>query len=233
VSQDRARILVVEDDLSILTGVSMNLRYEGYEVLQAQDGARGLEMAVSDAPDLIVLDVMMPKLNGYEVLRELRSRGVRTPVLVLSAKGMERDKVLGLDLGADDYVVKPFGVAELMARVKAVLRRRWGEDGQVVRFGEVAVNLGTKQVTRGDSAVELTAQEFRLLAQLVSNPGRTFSREELLSGAWGIDYEGTPRTVDTFVRQLRQKLEPDPETPRYILTARGLGYRFERPGAGG
>ena len=229
-SRERPRVLVVEDDLSILTGVSMNLRFEGYEVLQAQDGARGLEMAVSEAPDLIVLDVMMPRLNGYEVLRELRSRGVRTPVLVLSAKGMERDKVLGLDLGADDYVVKPFGVAELVARVKAVLRRRWGEDGEVVRFGDVAVNLGTKQVTRARAPVDLTAQEFRLLAHLVSNPGRTFSREELLSGAWGIDYEGTPRTVDTFVRQLRQKLEPDPEVPRHILTARGLGYRFERAG---
>ena len=229
-SRERPRVLVVEDDLSILTGVSMNLRYEGFEVLQAQDGAHGLEMAVSESPDLIVFDVMMPRLNGYEVLRELRSRGVRTPVLVLSAKGMERDKVLGLDLGADDYVVKPFGVAELMARVKAVLRRRWGEDGEVVRFGEVAVNLGTRAVTRGDAPVELTAQEFKLLVHLVSNPGRTFSREELVSGAWGIDYEGTPRTVDTFVRQLRQKLEPDPEDPRYILTARGLGYRFERPG---
>ncbi|HSP19748.1 MAG TPA: response regulator transcription factor [Myxococcaceae bacterium] len=228
-SEDRPRVLVVEDDLSILTGVSMNLRFEGYEVLQAQDGARGLEMAVSEAPDLIVLDVMMPKLNGYEVLRELRSRGVRTPVLVLSAKGMERDKVLGLDLGADDYVVKPFGVAELMARVKAVLRRRWGNDGQVLRFADVAVNLTTKQVTRSDAPVELTAQEFKLLAHLVTNPGRTFSREELLSGAWGIDYEGTPRTVDTFVRQLRQKVEPDPDVPRYILTVRGLGYRFERP----
>lgn len=230
-SQQKPRILVVEDDLSILTGVSMNLRYEGYEVLQAQDGAHGLEMAVSDAPDLIVLDVMMPRLNGYEVLRELRARGLRTPVLVLSAKGMERDKVLGLDLGADDYVVKPFGVAELMARVKAVLRRRWGDDGEVVRFGDVAVNLGTRAVTRTEAPVDLTAQEFRLLAHLVSNPGRTFSREELLSGAWGIDYEGTPRTVDTFVRQLRQKLEPDPEEPRFILTVRGLGYRFERPPA--
>jgi DNA-binding response OmpR family regulator len=228
-SQEKPRVLVVEDDLSILTGVSMNLRFEGYEVLQAQDGARGLEMAVTDAPDLIVLDVMMPKLNGYEVLKELRSRGVRTPVLVLSAKGMERDKVLGLDLGADDYVVKPFGVAELLARVKAVLRRRWGDDGQLVRFGEVAVNLAGRTVTRADRPVELTAQEFKLLAHLVSNPGRTFSREQLLSGAWGIDYEGTPRTVDTFVRQLRQKLEPDPEEPRYILTARGLGYRFDRP----
>jgi two-component system alkaline phosphatase synthesis response regulator PhoP len=229
VSEERQRILVVEDDLSILTGVSMNLRYEGYEVLQAQDGERGLEIAVAESPDLIVLDIMMPRINGYEVLRELRSRGVRTPVLVLSAKGLERDKVLGLDLGADDYVVKPFGVAELLARVKAVLRRRYGEDGEVLRFGDVAVDLRSRVVTRGGAPVELTAQEFRLLAHLVSNPGRTFSRDELLRGAWGVDYEGTARTVDTFVRQLRQKVEPDPEAPRYIVTARGLGYRFERP----
>jgi two-component system, OmpR family, alkaline phosphatase synthesis response regulator PhoP len=228
-TEERPRVLVVEDDLSILTGVSMNLRFEGYEVLQAQDGARALELAVQESPDLIVLDVMLPQMNGYEVLRELRGRGLRTPVLVLSAKGLERDKVLGLDLGADDYVVKPFGVAELMARVKAVLRRRWGEDGEVIRFGEVAVDLNNKTVSRAGEAVELTAQEFRLLVQLVSNPGRTFSREQLLSGAWGLDYEGTPRTVDTFVRQLRQKLEPDPDEPRYIVTARGLGYRFERP----
>lgn len=228
-TEERPRVLVVEDDLSILTGVSMNLRFEGYEVLQAQDGARGLELAVQESPDLIVLDVMLPQMNGYEVLRELRGRGLRTPVLVLSAKGLERDKVLGLDLGADDYVVKPFGVAELMARVKAVLRRRWGEDGEVIRFGEVAVDLNNKTVSRAGESVELTAQEFRLLVQLISNPGRTFSREQLISGAWGVDYEGTPRTVDTFVRQLRQKLEPDPDEPRYIVTARGLGYRFERP----
>jgi DNA-binding response OmpR family regulator len=226
---ERPRVLVVEDDLSILTGVSMNLRFEGYEVLQAQDGAQGLQLAVQETPDLIVLDVMLPRMNGYEVLRELRGRGLRTPVLVLSAKGLERDKVLGLDLGADDYVVKPFGVAELIARVKAVLRRRWGEEGELIRFGEVTVDLHSKTVTRAGAAVELTAQEFRLLAQLVSHPGRTFSREQLLSGAWGVDYEGTPRTVDTFVRQLRQKLEPNPDAPRYILTARGLGYRFERP----
>ena len=229
-SGEKTRVLVVEDDLSILTGVSMNLRYEGYEVLQAQDGERGLELAVAESPDLIVLDIMMPRINGYEFLRELRSRGVRTPVLVLSAKGMERDKVLGLDLGADDYVVKPFGVAELIARVKAVLRRRYGEDGEVLRFGDVAVDLRSRAVTRDGAPVELTAQEFRLLAHLVGSPGRTFSRDELLRGAWGLDYEGTARTVDTFVRQLRQKLEPDPDAPRYILTARGLGYRFERPG---
>ncbi len=221
------RILVVEDDLSILTGVSMNLRLEGYEILQAQDGARGLELALSEHPDLLVLDVMLPKMNGYEVLKELRSRGNRTPVLMLSAKGLERDKILGLDLGADDYVAKPFGLAELLARVKAVLRRRFPEGGQVVQCGEVSVDLGAKRATRGGSEVDLTAQEFRLLAHLLAQPGRVFSRDELLSGAWGFDYQGTARTVDTFMRQLRQKLEPDPERPRHFVTVRGMGYRFE------
>jgi two-component system, OmpR family, alkaline phosphatase synthesis response regulator PhoP len=232
VTEDGGRILVVEDDLAILTGVSMNLSYEGYQVLQAQDGAQGLQLAVSEKPDLVILDLMLPRMNGYEVLRELRRRGQRVPVLLLSAKGMERDKVLGLDLGADDYVVKPFGVGELLARVKALLRRRYGEEGTVVRFGDVAVELEDKRVLRGGKPVEMTAQEFRLLVHLLSQPGRVFTREELLSGAWGVDYEGTPRTVDTFMRQLRAKLEPDPDQPRYFVTARGLGYRFERDGAG-
>jgi two-component system alkaline phosphatase synthesis response regulator PhoP len=226
-TSEAGRILVVEDDLSILTGVSMNLRYEGYEVLQAQDGAQGLELAVQQSPDLVILDIMLPRMNGYELLTELRRRGHRVPVLMLSARGMERDKVRGLDLGADDYVAKPFGVAELLARVKALLRRRYGEEGTVVRFGDVAVELDEKRVLRAGKPLEVTAQEFRLLVHLLSQPGRIFTREELLSGAWGLEYEGTPRTVDTFIRQLRAKLEPDPEQPRYFVTARGLGYRFE------
>ena len=226
-TSEAGRILVVEDDLSILTGVSMNLRYEGYEVLQAQDGVQGLELAVQQSPDLVILDIMLPRMNGYEVLTELRRRGQRVPVLMLSARGMERDKVRGLDLGADDYVAKPFGVAELLARVKALLRRRYGEEGTVIRFGDVRVELDEKRVLRAGKPLEVTAQEFRLLVHLLSQPGRIFTREELLSGAWGLEYEGTPRTVDTFIRQLRAKLEPDPEQPRYFVTARGLGYRFE------
>ena len=228
---DAGRILVVEDDLSILTGVSMNLRFEGYEVLQAQDGAQGLELAIQQSPDLVILDIMLPRMNGYEVLTELRRRGQRVPVLLLSARGMERDKVRGLDLGADDYVAKPFGVAELVARVKALLRRRYGAEGTVVRFGDVTVELDEKRVLRAGQPLELTAQEFRLLVHLLSQPGRIFTREELLSGAWGLEYEGTPRTVDTFIRQLRAKLEPDPDQPRYFVTARGLGYRFEADAA--
>jgi len=221
------RILVVEDDLAILSGLSMNLRYEGYDVLQAQDGRTGLQKAVDERPDLVVLDVMLPEMNGYQVLRELRSRGNDVPVVIVSAKGGETDKTTGLDVGADDYVVKPFGLQELLSRIKAVMRRRY-RGAEVLTFGDSAVDLVSKSATRGGQSVEMTAQEFRLLQHFVSHPGRTFSREELLSGAWGYDYEGTPRTVDNFVRQLRLKFEPDPDRPRYFLTVRGLGYRFER-----
>lgn len=223
------RILVVEDDLSILTGLSINLRIEGYEVLQAQDGRVGLAKALDEAPDLIVLDIMLPELNGFELLKELRQRGRDTAVVMLSAKGMETDKILGLNLGADDYVVKPFGLQELMARIKAVLRRRHPVSGAPpVTFGDVEVDMVGKTVARAGKAVELTAQEFKLLTHFLAHPGRTFSREELLSGAWGFDYEGSARTVDNFVRQLRLKFEPDPESPRHFLTIRGLGYRFDR-----
>ena len=225
------RILVVEDDLSILTGVSLNLKYEGYEVLQAQDGKRGLQLALDAAPDLMVLDIMLPELNGYELLTELRKRGSELPVIVLSAKGLESDKILGLTLGADDYLAKPFGLQELLARIKAVLRRRQ-RDQNKVEFGAISVDLTAKRALKDGEPVELTAQEFKLLAHLVSHPGRTFGREELLSGAWGFDYQGTARTVDNFVRQLRLKLEPEPDAPRYFLTVRGLGYRFT-PSDGG
>jgi two-component system alkaline phosphatase synthesis response regulator PhoP len=221
------RILVVEDDLSILAGLSMNLKFDGYEVLQAQDGRAGLERALDDRPDLIVLDLMLPQMNGYEVIRELRRRGNRVPVVVLSAKGMESDKILGLDLGADDYVVKPFGLQELLARIKAVLRRRYGS-AAVIQFADVAVDLDARKVTRRGKTVDLTAQEFRILEHLVAHPGRTFTRQELISGAWGFDYQGTERTVDNFMRQLRQKFEVNPDRPEHFLTARGLGYRFEK-----
>lgn len=221
------RILVIEDDLSILTGLSMNLKFEGYDVLQAQDGRTGLQRALDEQPDLLVLDVMLPKMNGYEVIKELRQRGRDIPVVMLSARGMEHDKILGLELGADDYVVKPFGVQELLARIKAVLRRQQ-RAGEIVAFGENEVDLVSKAVTRAGKSVELTAQELRLLEYWVRHPDRIFSRNELIMGAWGFDYEGTARTVDNFVSQLRQKLEIDAENPRHFLTVRGLGYRFHR-----
>ncbi len=224
---EKLRILVVEDDLSILTGVSMNLTYEGYEVLQAQDGKVGLQKALDERPDLLILDLMLPELNGYELLKELRRRGLQVPVVVLSAKGSEQEKILGLELGADDYLGKPFGLQELLARVKAVLRRRFPKS-ETVGFGDVMVDLTKRTVARAGAPVEFTAQEFRLLAHFIAHEGRTFSRDELLTGAWGFDYQGTARTVDNFIRQLRLKFEVDPEAPRHFVTVRGLGYRFER-----
>ncbi len=222
----KLKILVAEDDLSILTGLSMNLRFEGYDVLQAQDGRSALQKAIDEAPDLLVLDVMMPQMNGFEVLQELRNRGSAVPVVVLSAKGLEADKIVGLNLGADDYVVKPFALQELLARIRAVLRRRY-RDEDIVKFSDTVVDLRAKTVARAGAPVELTAQEFKLLTLFVTNPGKTYSRDELLSGAWGYGYEGTARTVDNFISQLRSKFEPDPDKPRHFKTVRGLGYRFD------
>lgn len=224
--EKKLRILVVEDDLSILTGLSMNLRFEGYEVLQAQDGRTGLQKVLDEAPDLLVLDIMLPEMNGFEVLEELKKRGSLVPVVVLSAKGVETDRVMGLNLGADDYVAKPFGLQELLARIRAVLRRRV-RDTSTVRFSDTVVDLSAKTVARAGTSIELTAQEFKLLGHFVSHAGKTFSREELLSGAWGYGYEGTARTVDNFVSQLRSKFEPDPANPKHFVTVRGLGYRFD------
>lgn len=219
-------IVIVEDDRAIAAGLAMNLRFEGHEVRQAHEGEEGLRLACEPGVDLVVLDVMLPNLNGFELLRELRRRNARVPVLLLSAKGTEQDKVTGLDLGADDYVAKPFGLQELLARVKALLRRSQGS--RVLTFGEVEVDFDRQRLRRGGVDVELTAQEFRLLRAFVDSEGRALSREQLLDLAWGLDYEGTARTVDTFVRQLRVKLERDAEHPRHLLTVRGHGYRFER-----
>jgi two-component system, OmpR family, alkaline phosphatase synthesis response regulator PhoP len=225
-SETKTKILVIEDDLSILTGLSMSLNFEGFEVSQAQDGKIGLEKILNERPDLVILDVMLPHMNGFEVLDELKRRGNVIPVVVLSAKGFETDKITGLNLGADDYVVKPFGLNELIARIRAVLRRR-ARDGSRVSFSDTVVDLENKTVQVKGQQSDLTAQEFKLLAHFVSHVGRTFSRDELLSGAWGFDYEGTARTVDNFVSQLRQKFEPNPEEPKHFKTVRGLGYRFD------
>lgn len=220
------RILIVEDDLSILTGLSIGLRNAGFEVIQAQTGRQGLQRTLDEDPDLIVLDIMLPEMNGFEVLEELRKRRKTTPIVALSAKSLERDRVMGLNLGADDYVVKPFGLSELIARIRAVLRRQ-NPAQELVRFSETVVDLAKKVVLLRGEELELTAQEFKLLAYFLIHPGRTFSREELLAGAWEFSYQGTARTVDNFVSQLRTKLEPDPENPRHFITVRGLGYRFD------
>ena len=224
------KILVIEDDRAIALGVRLNLRKEGHAVDLAQDGEEGLQLALDPAVDLVVLDVMLPGRNGYEVLKELRRRGSTASVLMLTAKGMEGDKILGLKLGADDYLAKPFGLGELLARVEALLRRRPErvEERAVVRFGENEVDLDAQTVQRKGASVELSPQEFKVLKLFLQSGGRALSREDLLARCWGAEYVGTPRTVDNFVRSLRVKLEEDAEVPRHFLTVRGHGYRFER-----
>jgi DNA-binding response OmpR family regulator len=222
-------ILVIEDDPSITMGLELNLTAEGYSVLLAHDGQEGLARAKEEGIDLVILDVMLPGLNGFEVLRALRRSGHSVPVLMLSARGAEIDKVMGLELGAEDYVTKPFGVAELMARVKAVLRRdgkvRANRDA-VFRAGELEIDPATREVVRGGQRVELTATEFDVLLCLIEARGRVLSREQIQSRVWGPDHHGTTRTVDNFLLQLRNKLEDAPTEPRHLITVRGVGYRF-------
>ncbi len=221
-----SHILIVEDDRAIAAGLAMNLRHEGHQVQVAHDGEEGLKKALQPDVDLVVLDVMLPGLNGYEIIREIRERNAKLPVLMLSAKGTEADKISGLDLGADDYVTKPFALGELLSRVKALLRRRT-QGHALVRIGDIEVDLDSQAVRKAGVLVPFTAQEFRLLRAFIDSEGRALTREQLLTRAWGLDYEGTERTVDTFVRQIRVKLEADPDEPRYLLTVRGHGYRLE------
>lgn len=224
----RKTVLVIEDDESIALGLEMNLGAEGYRVLAASDGERGLDLARSDEPDLVILDVMLPKMNGFEVLRVLRGERRNMPIIMLSARGAELDKVMGLELGAEDYITKPFSLAELLARVKAVLRRDAIARGDKVdiRAGELGINAGTREVRRRGALVELTATEFDVLLCLVEAGGRVLSREQIQAKVWGPTHHGTPRTIDNFILQLRAKLEDDPASPRHIVTVRGVGYRF-------
>jgi two-component system, OmpR family, alkaline phosphatase synthesis response regulator PhoP len=221
-------VLVIEDDESIALGLEMNLGAEGYHVLAARDGEDGLALARGDDPDLVILDVMLPKLNGFEVLRMLRSERRTMPIIMLSARGAELDKVMGLELGAEDYITKPFSLAELLARVKAVLRRDAIARGDTpeIRAGELDVNTGTREVRRRGALVELTATEFDVLFCLVEAGGRVLSREQIQAKVWGPTHHGTPRTIDNFILQLRSKLEDSPTSPRHIVTVRGVGYRF-------
>jgi two-component system, OmpR family, alkaline phosphatase synthesis response regulator PhoP len=228
-SQD-ATILVVEDDRSTRMAVVENLRFEGYQVLDAADGERGLETALSKRPDLIILDVMLPKVNGYEICETLRKHGLVMPVLMLTAKGQEYDRVLGLEIGADDYITKPFSVRELMARVKASLRRekRLKSEEAPLEFADCSLDFAKRTLTKGGAEVALTKTEFDLLKYLISRPGHVFSRQALLNAVWGFDYYGTDRTVDRFITVLRKKVEDDPSSPKHIITVHGAGYRFER-----
>jgi len=221
-------ILLVEDDPSISRGLMMNLQLEGFRAVAATDGAEALRLAQSQRPDLIVLDMMLPKVDGLEVIRTLRARHEDVPIVVLSAKSDEADKVLALSLGADDYVTKPFGLAELLARIRAALRRRRQDrhSQREASFGDVRLDLAGRRILVDGEAVESTAKEFDLLRCFVQSPGVVFTREQLMQRVWGADHFGTVRTVDNFVARLRSKIEPNPDEPRHIETVRGIGYRF-------
>jgi DNA-binding response OmpR family regulator len=221
-------ILLVEDDPSIARGLSMNLGLEGFRAVAAADGEEALRLAQSQRPDLIVLDLMLPRVDGLEVIRRLRGQNEDVPIVVLSAKGDEADKVLALSLGADDYVTKPFGLAELIARIRAALRRRRRDRAAQpeTRFGHVRIDHDGRRILVAEEEVESTAKEFDLLCCFVQHPGVVFTREQLMQRVWGPDHFGTVRTVDNFVARLRSKIERDPEQPQHIETVRGIGYRF-------
>jgi two-component system alkaline phosphatase synthesis response regulator PhoP len=223
------RVLVIEDEAGLRLTLSDRLVSEGYAVETADDGAAGLDRATREPYDLIVLDVMLPRMNGFDVCREVRQRGVTTPILMLTARGQVVDKVVGLKLGADDYLTKPFETIELMARLEALLRRRPSAAqprGDTYRFGDVVVDFRRAEVMRGGHPIDLSAREFKLLRHFIEHRGATLSRDELLSDVWGYDEMPLTRTVDVHVAGLRQKLEANPKSPEYILTVHGLGYKF-------
>jgi two-component system alkaline phosphatase synthesis response regulator PhoP len=223
-----AKILIVEDEPNMVAGLRDNFEYEGYEVITAENGVAGLGRALSDSPDLVLLDVMMPKLSGLDVCKQLKVKRPSLPIIMLTARGQEIDKVVGLELGADDYVTKPFSIRELVARVKAVLRRAQvlPRDLERYSFGDVEVDLRGCQVRRAGRPVEFSSKEFELLKHFLCHPGETLSRDRLLDEVWGYDHYPTTRTVDAHIVRLRHKLEPVPEEPRYFLTVHGMGYKF-------
>ena len=222
-------ILIIEDDPALLRGLRDNFEFEGYGVATADDGEKGLEAAVNDRADLIVLDIMLPKVNGYEICRLVRAEGIETPIIMLTAKGQESDVILGLNLGADDYVTKPFSIKELLARANALLRRRRRAEVRQIDFGDCQLDTSARKLLRGGEEVELTPKEYGLLEFLVRQAGRALTRDEILRNVWGRDVFVTPRSVDRCITAVRKKVEPDPAHPTFIRTIREIGYRFEMP----
>jgi DNA-binding response OmpR family regulator len=222
-----SRVLVIEDDPAILRGLADNLRFESYDVLTASDGETGYRIARERPPDLIVLDLMLPRMSGYEVCRKLRGQGVQTPIVMLTARGEEADRILGLDLGADDYITKPFSVREFVARVRAVLRRAQGVRAMPdeLRFDDVTVDFRRYEATKGGRPLDLTRKEFGVLRLLAARAGEVVTRDELLNEVWGVDASPTTRTIDTHVASLRAKLRDDAATPR-LQTVHGVGYKW-------
>jgi DNA-binding response OmpR family regulator len=223
-----AKILVVEDEPNMVAGLRDNFEFEGYEVITASDGVEGLRAALEESPDVVILDVMMPRLSGLEVCRQLRAKRASLPIIMLTARGQEVDKVVGLELGADDYVTKPFSIRELLARVKAILRRAavTPKNQEQHTFGDVEVDLHRRRVVKSGKALDISSTEFELLKYFICHSGEALSRDRLLEEVWGYENYPTTRTVDTHLVRLRQKLEPNPEQPQYFLTVHGTGYRF-------
>jgi DNA-binding response OmpR family regulator len=223
-----SRVLIVEDDPAIARGLKDNLEAESYEVLTAPDGQAGYRLLVEQEPDLVILDLMLPKLSGYEVCRKARSEGITTPILMLTARGEEADRVLGLDLGADDYVTKPFSVRELLARVRAILRRANPPQDlpSQLRFGTVVVDFRRYEAFKGDLRLDMTPKEFGVLQFLASRTGEVVRRDELLDGVWGYSADVSTRTVDNHVASLRAKIEVKASEPHHLITVHGVGYKF-------
>jgi two-component system, OmpR family, response regulator VicR len=227
------RILIIEDERAVARGIEYGLKSEGFAVLRAEDGRSGIALAREQAPHLVLLDIRLPDINGFEVCRQLRGAGMRQPILMVTARDEVSDRVLGLELGADDYIVKPFSLHELIARVRAALRRAYGdlslapETGKI-EFGDVEIDLEHLRVQRGGQPVFLTPIEFRLLRLLATSPEKVFTREQLIATIWGYDGDlGSSRLVDVHMRHLREKLEQDPANPRWLVTVRGFGYKFQ------
>ena len=222
-------ILVVEDDRSILRGLKDNLELESHDVITATDGESGYRLVTEANPDLILLDLMLPKLSGYELCRKLREKGLTTPILMLTARGEEADRVLGLDIGADDYVTKPFSIRELLARIRALLRRAHAPESALpdeLRFANVVVDFRRYKASKDDTEVELTRKEFGVLRLLAARAGEVVTRDELLSEVWGFENYPSTRTVDNHIAGLRAKLEANPAEPRHVLTVHRVGYKF-------
>jgi two-component system alkaline phosphatase synthesis response regulator PhoP len=222
------KVLIIEDEPAMVLGLRDNFEYEGYEVLVAHDGVEGLDRALRDKPNVILLDVMLPRKSGLDVCRELRSKGVETPIVMLTARGQEIDKVIGLEIGADDYVTKPFSIKELLARVRAALRRasRQIVDIKTYSFGSVALDFEKYQASKAGRAIELSAREFDILKYFIRHRGETLTREQLLDEVWGYDNYPITRTVDNHIAKLRQKVEDTPTEPQYIVTVHRSGYKF-------
>jgi DNA-binding response OmpR family regulator len=223
-----SRIVIIEDDPAILRGLADNLTFDSYEVNTASDGEAGYVLIKEKKPDLIILDLMLPKLSGYEVCRKVRDEGIKTPIMMLTARGEEGDRVMGLDLGADDYVTKPFSVRELMARVRALLRRANPAKScpDQLHFDDVVIDFRSYEARKGDQTLEMTRKEFGVLRLLASRPGEVVTRDELLNEVWGFENYPSTRTVDNHIATLRAKLENNPSEPRHLLTVHGVGYKL-------